>query len=368
MDTTDLDIKFFGKLGCNHCAEMRSTLGISWFMDHAGEPKLNAIIEKIKNEGKGREYDSILGLSGGIDSAYVALKAFDWGLRPLVVHVDGGWNSELAVRNIQSILDYTGWELYTQVINWKEMQDLQLAYFKSGIANLDVPQDHAFFSSLYKFAAEHKIKYVLNGGNTSTEGIFPKSWHGAAMDGTNLRAIQKTFGTMKMKNFPVTTFLRYYFYYPIFKGIRPIRPLNFIPYKKEDATEELVQRIGYVPYARKHGESVFTKFFQDYFLLERFGIDKRLPHFSSLIVSGQLSRAEALGLLNKPNYEKMELNRDINYLCRKLRINLDEFEQLLNGPLRYSQEFDNWESKYKLLKTFQRIAETIFRKKLRIFS
>jgi N-acetyl sugar amidotransferase len=368
MDTSDPEITFFGEKGCNHCIGMRLTLGLEWFIDESGESKLQEILGKIKKEGIGKEFDSILGLSGGADSSYLALKAFDWGLRPLVVHIDGGWNSELAVRNIQSILDFTGWDLQTNVINWPEMKDLQLSYLRSGVSNQDVPQDHAFFSSLYSFAIQNRIKYVLSGGNTATEGIFPKSWHWAAMDSINLKAIQKEFGSRKLKQYPITSFTKYYFVYPFIKKMRPIRLLNYIPYVREDALIELENRLGYIRYPRKHGESSFTRFFQEFFLPHRYGIDKRLPHYSSQIVSQQLTRDEALRLLSEPLYAKSEMERDIQFICRKLDISRENFEQILDSPLRNAKEFSNWNSIHKHLKRIQKIVEFVIRRKIAIFS
>lgn len=368
MDTSDPEILFFGDLGCNHCISMKSTLGNDWFMDSKGEMKLMLMLKEIKDHGRGHKYDSILGLSGGADSSYLALKAFDWGLRPLVVHVDAGWNSELAVSNIQSVLDFTGWDLYTKVVNWNEMADLQRAYLSSGVSNQDVPQDHAFFSALYRFAIENRIKYVLNGGNTSTEGIFPRAWHGAAMDSRNLKAIHRKFGSLKLYDYQTVSFLEYYFKFPILKGIRPVRPLNLIPYNKKNAIKELEARIGYKKYPNKHGESVFTRFFQDYYLIDRFGYDKRIPHFSSLIVSGQMSRDEALTELEQPLYSDGALERDIDYLCRKLNLSRTEFEIILNAPRHNSSEFRNWNLQYSLMKKMQKTLEKMSGKTLKRFS
>ena len=368
MDNSDPEIKYFGELGCNHCITMKSTLGTSWFMDSRGEESLKRMLSAIKQQGQGRKYDSILGLSGGVDSSYLALKAFDWGLRPLVVHIDAGWNSELAVSNIQTILDFTGWDLFTKVIHWNEMADLQRSYLRSGISNQDVPQDHAFFAGLYHFATRNKIKYVLNGGNMSTEGIFPKSWHGSAMDSKNLKSIQRQFGNLKLRNYETVSFFEYYLKFPILKGIRPVRPLNLIPYNKEDALRELETRIGYKRYPNKHGESVFTRFFQEYYLIERFGFDKRIPHFSSLIVSGQITREEALERMKLPLYTKGALDRDIDFLCRKLRLTREEFEVILNSDKHESREFPNWNRNYLVMKKIQSLLERMTHKKLRFFS
>jgi len=368
MDASDPEIVFFGESGCNHCLNMKSNLGITWFNDHSGEERLTEILEKIKKEGAGKEFDSILGLSGGADSSYLAIKAYDWGLRPLIVHVDAGWNSELAVRNIESILNFTGWELQTNVINWNEMRDLQLSYLKSGVSNQDVPQDHAFFSSLYSFATKNEVKYVLSGGNTATEGIFPKNWHWAAMDSINLRSIHNEFGSRVLNQYPMTSFFQYYCKYPLVNRMRPLRLLNFIPYVKEDALVELESRVGYMRYPRKHGESTFTRFFQGYYLPYRFGMDKRLPHYSSQIVSQQLTRGEAIDLLSEPLYRDGELERDIQYICRKLEISRSEFEVILNAPLRNANEFPNWSSKHTALKRIQRLVEVTSGRKIKIFS
>jgi N-acetyl sugar amidotransferase len=368
MDISDPEINIQGDLGCNNCISMKSSLGSLWFMNKDGEEKLKELLTAIMKEGKGKKYDSILGLSGGVDSSYLALKAFDWGLRPLVVHVDAGWNSELAVYNIQSILDFTGWDLHTRVINWNEMADLHRSFLRSGISNQDVPQDHAFFASLYSFAEKNKIKYILNGGNMSTEGIFPKSWHGSAMDSKNLLAIHNKFGEKKLKDYPTISFYDYYFKFPILRGIRPVRPLNLIPYNKELALKELEERISYKRYPNKHGESVFTRFFQDYFLINRFGFDKRVPHFSSLIVSGQMSREDALIKISHPLYSPGALERDIDFLCRKLRLTRHEFTEIVNSPKGYSSDFQNWSQQYLLLKKVQRILEFLLRRSLKLFS
>jgi N-acetyl sugar amidotransferase len=368
MDTTDAEIRFYGDEGCNHCLEMKLSLGKDWFIDSTGSEILSKIIAGIKSAGIGKEYDSILGLSGGVDSSYLALKAFDWGLRPLVVHVDAGWNSELAVSNIQAILDFTSWDLHTQVINWNEMADLQRSYLKSGVANQDVPQDHAFFASLYKYAVDHEINYVINGGNIATEGIFPKSWHSAAMDARNLKAIQKKFGNLKLRKYPTVSFLEYYVKFPLVKGIRSIRPLNYFYYDKDAAIKELEARVGYRRYPRKHGESVFTRFFQEYYLVERFGIDKRIAHFSSQIVSGQMTRDEAIYQLNQPLYSQGELERDIDFLCRKLRLPREEFVRILNSKKRSGGDFPNWNSYYWTMKKLQKLLEFILRKKIGVFS
>lgn len=368
MDTTDPEITFNEKGVCIHCIEFKEKTSKRWFPNEDGTKKLEAIYKQMKKENTHKDYDCILGLSGGVDSSYLALKLYETGIRPLVVHVDGGWNSELAVQNIENIVNHCGWHLHTIVIDWKEMKDLQLAYLKSGIANQDVPQDHAYFSSLYHFATKHGINYVISGGNIATESIFPKSWHGSAMDADNLHAIHKQFGTKNFKNFKTIGFYELYLYYPFIKKMKTIRPLNFMPYIKKEALEELKEKVGYKEYARKHGESVFTKFFQNYWLPMKFGYDKRKPHLSSLVVTGQISRDEALKELDKSLYDEKELRDDKEYIAKKLGVSDEEFESILNVPSHKYSDFPNMTIKYKRMKKIQNFLSKLLGKNLSNYS
>ena len=357
MDTTEPEITF-DELGvCNHCHTFADVTSKGWFPNEEGTHRLEKIVEQIKAAGKGREYDCILGLSGGIDSSYLAMKAHKWGIRPLVVHVDAGWNSELSVANIEKIVKHCDFHLYTHVVGWEDMRDLQLAYLRSGIANQDVPQDHIYFASIYHFAIKNGIKYNLSGGNIATEGIFPKAWHGDAMDAINLHAIHRRYGKSRLKSYSTISFLQYYIWYPFIKGMRTIRPLNYMPFDKAKAVSELEASIGWRSYGCKHGESVFTKFFQNYYLPTKFGYDKRKPHLSSLVVSGQMTREEALLKLEEPLYDQNEIEMDIVYFCKKLRINRVEFDELMAIPVHHYTDFPNWEYRYRLLKKGQTLFE-----------
>lgn len=366
MDTSDPEITFDAAGQCNHCSAFEKLRGTSWFPDEDGQRRLDALIETVKSEGRGKQYDCVLGLSGGVDSSYLALKAHEWGLRPLVVHVDGGWNSELAVQNIERIVKHCGYELHTHVVNWEDMRELQLAYLRAAVANQDVPQDHAFFAGLYHFATSNKVRYVLNGGNAATEGIFPSAWHGAAMDARNLKAIHKRFGTQPLTDYPLISFSQYYFWYPIVKRMKPLRPLNLMPYSKELALPEL-ERIGWRAYPRKHGESLFTKFFQNYYLPTKFGYDKRRPHLSSLISSGAITRGRALELLDEPLYDREELGRDRQYLCRKLRISDEEFDDLMQRPIHHYTDFDNWDRLFRRMKSLQARVAKLSGRSVKVF-
>lgn len=368
MDTTDAEITFDKQGVCSHCHAFTERAGREWFPGPEGHSRWKELVEQIKANSKGQEYDCILGLSGGVDSSYLAMKVHEWGLRPLVMHVDAGWNSELAVANIEAIVKHCGYDLHTHVVDWEDMRDLHLAYLRAAVSNQDVPQDHIFFSSLYHFATSNGIRYILSGGNLATEGIFPSSWHGSAMDAINLNAIHKKYGERKLNGYQTISFFDCYVWYPFVKKMRTLRPLNYMPYDKAEALKELEDKVGYKPYPRKHGESLFTKLFQNYYLPEKFGLDKRRPHLSSLIVSGQISREEALLKLQEPLYESAELEIDINYFCKKLRISRAEFENLMNAPVHNYSDFANWDRRYKLLKQVQAVAKKILGRDIKVYS
>lgn len=368
MDTSDPEITFDADGRCNHCLAFEADAPNSWFPNEEGDRRLKVILEEIKEAGMDKEYDSVLGLSGGVDSSYLALKAQEWGLRPLVVHVDAGWNSELAVQNIERIVKHTGYDLHTHVVDWEDMRRLQLSFLKSGIANQDVPQDHAFFAGLYHFAVENDVKYVLNGGNLATEGIFPTSWHGPAMDAVNLKAIHKQYGDGPLESYPTIGMFKYFIWYPMVKRMTPVRPLNYMPYSKDIAIEYLKDTVGWRSYERKHGESLFTKFFQNHYLPTKFGFDKRRPHLSSLIVAGSMTRDEAKALLEQPLYDPTELARDREYVCRKLRVSADEFRALMDAPIHSHKDFPNWDRSYNALSKLRSIATKVTGKSIRIYS
>lgn len=368
MDTSDPEITFDSHGVCNHCRHFDEVTRKEWFPNEEGARKWAALADQIRVAGKGQEYDCILGLSGGVDSSYLALKVKDWGLRPLVVHVDAGWNSELAVANVEKIVKYCGFDLHTHVVDWEEMRDLHLAYLKAGVANQDVPQDHVFFSSLYHFATRNKIRYILSGGNLATEGIFPKAWHGSAMDAVNLKAIHARYGERPLKTYSTIGFFDYFFWYPFIRKMRTARPLNYMPYNKQEAVDELERTMGWRAYGRKHGESLFTKLFQNYYLPTKFGYDKRKPHFSSLIVSGQMSREEALAKLAEPLYDPQELEIDIAYFCKKLRITRQQFDGFLTAPPHHHTDFATWDGRYRLLKKVQGLIERMLGRQVKVYS
>lgn len=368
MDTTDTKITFDDSGICNHCHQFEEITSKNWFPNEDGSRKLQILMDQIKADGNGQPYDCILGLSGGVDSSYLAYKANEWGLRPLVVHVDAGWNSELAVANIETIVKHCNYDLHTHVVDWQEMRQLQLSYLRAGVANQDVPQDHVFFASLYHFAIKNGIRYILNGGNIATECIFPTAWHGSAMDAVNLKAIHKKYGNYRLKTFSMIGFYKLYIWYPFVKRMRTVRPLNYLNYNKGEAISEMEAAIGWRAYGRKHGESIFTKFFQNYYLPARFGYDKRRPHLSSLIASGQMTRKDAMVKLEKPLYDPDELETDILYFCKKLQISRAEFEELMSAPVHHYSDFSSWDRRYRFLKNTQLFFENMTGRRNNIYS
>ena len=362
MDTSASEISFNDKGICSFCDNFDTNIAKKWFPNEEGRKKLEQIVDKIKCENKDKEYDCIIGLSGGVDSsylAYIARKVFN--LRMLAVHVDAGWNSEIAVKNIETLVKKLGIDLYTHVVNWEEIKDLQVAYLKSGLANQDVPQDHIFFSVLYDYAHKNGIKYVLHGGNYATESIFPKSWGYKAMDAKQLKAVHKRFGKVKLKSYKTVGFFKYEIYYPTLLRMKVVRMLNFLQYNKEEAIRTLESELGWKYYGGKHYESRFTKFFQSYYLPKRFGFDKRRSHLSSLIISGQMSREDALKEMTKPAYSETELKEDSYFVAKKLGVSVDELNQLLVSPIKTFQDYPSNYSLDCLLNRLKAILRKIRR-------
>jgi N-acetyl sugar amidotransferase len=345
MDTTDPEITFDEQGNCNHCNSFYQSTPKLWFPNEEGERKLKAIIEKIKKEGAGKEYDCIIGLSGGVDSSFLVYQAKQWGLKPLAVHVDAGWNSELAVQNIENIVKKLDIDLFTCVIDWEEMRALQLAFLRSGVANQDIPQDHAFFAALYRFATQNNIRYVLSGSNLATEFILPSAWGYDAMDAHHIQSIYRRFGKGNLKKFPLVSFFKYYIHYPYIRRMKVVAPLNYMPYNKQEAIDILESELGWKYYGGKHYESRFTKFFQGYYLTKKFGYDKRKAHLSSLIVSGQMTREEALEEMKKDSYPLDQLEEDKEFLIKKLGLNEVEFDHLMKVP---NTLFSNYPSNFEL--------------------
>lgn len=364
MDTTDPEITFDENGYCNHCTKALSEMKEQWFPNEEGEEKLKAIIEKIKSQRKGNDYDCIIGLSGGVDSSYLAYKAVQYGLKPLVVHVDCGWNSELAVKNIENIVKHLNLELHTYVVNWEEMKDLQLAFFRSNVANQDIPQDHAIFAALYRFAVQNNVRYVLNGSNFATECILPHSWGYNATDYRQIKGIHKAYGKKKLRTYPYMTFIQRYIYYTFIKKMHIVKMLNYLPYNKDEAIEIMSKELGWRYYGGKHHESRFTKFFQAHFLPTKFGYDKRRSHLSSLIVSGFMTREQAMEEMKKDIYNDIELQGDTEYIAKKLDITYEELNRIIyNEKNKTYKDYPNNEWLFKFGIKFRNNFRKLFNHK-----
>jgi len=286
-------------------------------------------------------------MSGGVDSTYVLLQAKQLGLRPLAVHFDSGWNSELAVSNIENSVKILGIDLYTFVVDWEEMRDLQLAFFKSGVPHIDTPQDHAFFATMYKFAEQHDVRYILTGANYSTECVRnPVEWMYYQSDSIQLRDIHSKFGQRPLVNFPITSILRHKVYLRYIKRIRVVTPLNYVPYVKADAMRLLESEFGWQPYPQKHFESRFTKFYESYWLPKKFGYDTRKVQYSSLILTKQMTRDEALEKLSRPPYDEATIAHDFEYVATKLGITTSELQGYMDAPNKSYHDYKSQQSIY----------------------
>ena len=307
--------------------------------DEIGREFYTQKISQIKAAGKGKEYDCILGLSGGVDSSYLAYLAKKEGLRPLIVHFDNGWNSELAVKNIENIISILDFDLFTYVINWEEFKDLQRSYLKASVIDIEAITDHAIVATLYELAAKHKIKYSLSGFNIVTEGILPKAWVFNKLDAVNIKSIHKTYGSVPLKTFPFFDAFKKR-YYSIALKIESTPLLNYVNYNKAKVKELLKTELNWKDYGGKHYESVWTRFYQGYILPEKFNIDKRKAHLSTLICSNQMTKENALIELQAPIYDKDQLAIDKEFVMKKLGFTLEEFEDILKLPIRQHTDFD----------------------------
>lgn len=311
----------------------------------AGERKLQEMVEFVRGKSLGRPYDSVLGASGGVDSTYLAYQAKQLGLRPLVVHLDNGWNSELAVANIENICRRLGFDLYTHVVDWQEFRDLHLAYLRASVIDVEVPTDHAINALLLRTAVGKRIPFILSGSNIATEGILPPEWIWDKMDLLNIRAIHRRFGRVPLRTFPQAGFV-WRAYHQLKGGVRILEPLNWMPYRKKEAKEIMARELGWRDYGGKHYESIFTRFYQGYILPRKFGVDKRKAHLSTLICSGQITREEALRELEAPPYGQDQLRQDRAFVLKKLGLSETDFEGLMNRPPVSHGQFPSYRSRH----------------------
>jgi len=344
MDTSDPNIQFDDRGWCDYCNNFESDILSNWHTDSIGHAQLMHMAESIKSAGKGRDFDCIIGLSGGLDSSYATYIAKEiMGLRPLLLHVDAGWNTDQAVGNIEKLVDGLGLDLYTEVVNWEEMKRLQLAFLRSGIPDLDLVQDAAFFSGLYKFARKHNVKHIITGSNYSTECCRePEAWGGyLGIDKRLFGDIWRQFGEGELKSFPLIDILVYKVWYQKVLGMKMHHPLNLVPFIKKDAEDELEHLFGWQRFKHKHHESRFTRFYEDYWLPRRFGFEKRRAHFSSLIMTGQMTRDDALERISKPEMDEHFLTQEFEYVANKLGLSVAELQALFDSPRKTYRDYKN---------------------------
>jgi N-acetyl sugar amidotransferase len=349
MDTSDPSIVFDSRGWCSYCNNFNSIILPSWHYGRNKESSLKSLSSRIQADGKGKDFDCIIGLSGGLDSSYTAYIAKEkMGLRPLLVHIDAGWNTNQATGNIEKLIDGLGLDLYTYVVNWDSVKRMQVAFLRSGIPDQDLVQDAAFFSGLYKFARQHGIKHIITGSNFSTECCRePEEWGGyLGIDKILFADIWAKFGDEKPKDFPLVDILIYKIWYQNILGMKVHYPLNLVPYFKKEAEDELEQRFGWQRFKHKHHESRFTLFYEDYWLPRRFGFNKRRAHFSSLIMTSQMSRDHALERITKPEMDEHFLTQEFEYVAHKLDLTVDELQAIFYSP---KKTFRNYKNKRDLI-------------------
>ncbi len=344
MDTSDPTIIFDENGISDYYHNFHNNILPNWHPNEKGNSMLLKMADKIKKEGVGKDFDCIIGLSGGLDSSYVAYLAKEvMGLRPLLFHVDAGWNSQQAVGNIEKLVNGLGLNLFTEVINWEEMKDIQVAVLKSQIADQDLPQDYAFFSSLYKFARKNKIRYVVTGSNISTECCRePREWGGSiGIDTTLIKDIHSKFGKSPLKTFPLVDIITYKIYYRYILGTQIFKPLDLYPFYKESAEKLLFDKFGWEKFQHKHHESRFTRFYEDYWMPRKFGYEKRRAHFSSLILTNQMTREEAITRISKPELDEFTMKLEFEYVANKLDLTVLQLQEIFEGENKTYHDYKN---------------------------
>ncbi|MBK7706927.1 MAG: N-acetyl sugar amidotransferase [Acidobacteria bacterium] len=355
MDTTDPKITFNDEGHCAHCIDYLNSGVNDRFRRKMAEEQLKRLIERIKRSGKGKDYDGIIGISGGVDSSYLAYIAKQFGLRLLAVHLDNGWNSETAVSNIKKITASLGIDYQSYVLNWDEFRDLQLAFLKASVPEAETPTDVAIPAALHYYAAEYDVKYILSGGNLATEGILPKSWHYDAKDLKYFKHIHRTFGSTRLSGFPTFGYKREMFY-KLIKGIEIVYPLDLVPYERAAAIATLERSCEWKYYGGKHHESRYTRFVQSYLLYKKFGIDYRRPELSVRICLGGISRDQALEELKQIPYNPTSIAEEMRYVAKKLEISDEELQQIIDLPAKWFWDYPNDDKKLSLIyNTYRRI-------------
>jgi N-acetyl sugar amidotransferase len=364
LDTNDYPAISFDNQGiCSVCHIYDDMARKTVKRGDEADKALQNMLTEVKNWGKNREYDCLIGVSGGVDSTYLSYKAKEWGLRPLILHVDNGWNTELSVMNIENLIKKLGFDLFTYVIDWNEIKDLQLSYMKASVLDIDVPTDNAYAAAVFKIANDKGIKYILTGHNTVTEGWLPPTFTHFKYDIINMKAIHKQFGSVPLKTFPYLGVTKGWYYMKI-KGLKTYSPLNWIDYDKGAVKKFIQEELGWRDYGGKHYENIFTRFYQGYILYKKFGIDKRKSHMSTLICSGQITRDEALEEIKKNPYPSEELlQEDREFLIKKLGITNADFESIMAMPVKAHTDYPSilhWYDRLRpYVRTFRKIKQAI---------
>jgi N-acetyl sugar amidotransferase len=358
MDTSDPEITFDDDGVCNHCHRYDQQIAAYVKRDAAGWAEMEMKAEQIKQEGRGKPYDCIIGLSGGVDSSYVAyLVVKRLGLRPLAVHMDNGWNTEIAVANIENIVSRLGIDLHTVVLDWEEFKDLQAAFVRAGVPDCEIPTDHAIAAVLYQCAAENGVRHIIGGSNLATEQMIPRTWSAGHGDWLYIRSIHKAYGRLpRLKRFPHFTLWDYAIWWPYWQRVRTTYVLNYLEYDKFAAIDLMKQELGWVSYGDKHHESIYTRFYQSQYLTQKFKADKRRPHLSCLINDHRLTRAQALEEIAKPTLDPNLAATDREFVLKKLGISEAEFEEVLVKPPKTYWDFDSYE-KYFPDDLYQKLLE-----------
>lgn len=340
MDTSDPDIVFDANGWCNHCVgwHARSKFYVLPLAERTRQ--LEALVEEIKRAGKGHDYDCVIGVSGGVDSSYVAIKAKELGLRPLAIHVDNGWNSEKAVGNIKKILDPLSIDLSTVVLNWKEFRELQLAFLRASTPDSEIPSDHAIVASFYNATKQHGIRYFLSGVNFRTEGIHVREWSQGHLDRRYLQSIYKKFYGRKLRHFPLIPVTRLVWNIVLHRP-KAVFLLDYLDFDKQATKQMLIDRYGWEDYGGKHYESVYTRFYQGWILPHKFGYDKRRMHLSTLVCSGQITRARALEEIAEPPYPPDWIESDTVFVAKKLGVTREEFMEIMRAPKKRYMDYPN---------------------------
>lgn len=338
---------------CNHCLNYEAEEKKLPQTAEARASAFKEMIQEIKEKGRGKKYDAILGVSGGVDSTYLAWLCKENGLRVLLMHCDNGWNSELAVMNIQNLCTKTGYNLYTHVLDWESFKDLQLAFIKAGVVDIELPYDHALFMLMFKVAKKFGVPTVLSGHNLVTEGTYmPKSWVHDKKDLQNVLDIHKKFGTIKLVNYPKMGIMQF-LYQTKTNNLNFYKLLNYVDYHKDHVKQFIIEKLEWRDYGYKHYESIFTRFYQGYILPRRFNIDKRQYHLSTLIQSRQITREEALIEINKPKYNEDLLKTDYDFVLKKFGLTREQFEKYMDAPIKKHTEYKNigtfWKRYFKTI-------------------